>query len=96
MENEGSEPARPITDVELETIRNLEPQLKDHLQANSDVYSFIGLVLSSHWILTLPTYLKPEKNHLSSCPNSQRPPMHRSCFCTWLRGSGLRACRLRL
>lgn len=46
MENKGSGPARPIPHAELETIRNLEPQLKDHLQANSHVYNFIGLVLS--------------------------------------------------
>jgi hypothetical protein len=45
MENEGLGPPRPIAAVELEAVRNLEPQLKDHLQANSDVCNFIGLVL---------------------------------------------------
>jgi hypothetical protein len=33
--------------VELDAERDLEPQLKDHLQAGSDVYNFIGLVLSA-------------------------------------------------
>jgi hypothetical protein len=45
MENEGPGPSRPIAALELEALRNLEPQLKDHLQASSDVDNFIGLVL---------------------------------------------------
>jgi hypothetical protein len=46
MENEGLGPPRPITTVELDAMRVLEPQLKNHLEANSDVYNFVGLVLS--------------------------------------------------
>lgn len=38
---------RAISEAESEASRTLEPELKDHLQINSDVYNFIGLALEA-------------------------------------------------
>ena len=46
MDDQNSRaPSRPISEAEAAAARSLEPRLKDHLQINSDVYKFVGLVL---------------------------------------------------
>jgi hypothetical protein len=47
MENQGRRKVRSISEVETEMASLLVPELRDHLQINSDVYNFVGQVLEA-------------------------------------------------